>query len=104
MGVILPSRATPGEDRRSGLRGLLARDLGRATAFDVRRAAARGEVGQRGLDPASGEVGAALTHLLCGGELGVPDLALLPVDALGDRGGVPTAVEDQAHRVVPAAP
>src|SRR4051812_39783131 len=104
MGMILPSRATHGEDRKSAGRVLPALDVRRSAALDVRRAAARGEVAQGRLDPAGGEVGAALAHLLDRGELRISDLALLAVDAPGDRGVVRAAVEDQADRVVPAAP
>ena len=69
----------------------------------VRRTAA-GQVRQRRLDPARGEVGAPLAHLLDRAERRVADLALLADDVVEDRGVVLAAVEDQAQRVVPAAP
>src|SRR5215212_7837684 len=73
-------------------------------ALDVRRTSAAAQVRQGRLDPAGGEVGAALTYLLHRGELGVADLARLLADPVGDGVVVLAAVEDQAHGVVPAAP
>ncbi len=63
-----------------------------------------GEVGERGVDAAGGEVGAPLVDLLGGEELRRADLPGLLDDPVGDRGLVHPAVEDQAERVVPAAP
>ncbi|MCW2780395.1 MAG: EamA family transporter [Marmoricola sp.] len=75
----------------------------RAATLGVRRARTV-DVGERGNDPASGEVGTALVDLLDRAEAGRANLAKLADDVLGDRGVVHATVEHQADRVVPAAP
>ena len=62
------------------------------------------DVRQRGLDPAGGEVRAALAHLLRRAELRGADLPRLGDDPVHDRRVVHATVEDQAERVVPAGP
>jgi O-acetylserine/cysteine efflux transporter len=73
-----------------------------AARLGVGRPAA--EVGQGGPDPAGAEVGGALVDLVEGAEGRGADLARLRHDAVDERGVVGAAVEDQAERVVPAAP
>ena len=77
--------------------------LASASGLGVRRTGA-GERGERGLDPAGGEVGAPLPGLLEGAEGRRADLALLAHDVVEERGRMRAAVEDQAQGVVPAAP
>jgi drug/metabolite transporter (DMT)-like permease len=73
-----------------------------ATRLGVRRPAA--EVGEGGSDPAGTEVGRTLIDLGERAELRAPDLPRLGHDPLDERSVVGAAIEDQAQRVVPAAP
>ena len=59
---------------------------------------------ERGGDPPRGEVGGPLGHLVDGEERRLADLALLAHHPVHQRRVVHAAVEDQAERVVPAAP
>jgi O-acetylserine/cysteine efflux transporter len=68
----------------------------------VRRPAA--EVGEGGPDPAGAEVRGPLVDLVEGAEGRGADLARLRHDSVDERGVVGAAVEDEAERVVPAAP
>ncbi len=85
--------SSPALDRRSG-DGSAGLGVGRAA----------GEVGQRRLDAAGGEVGGPLADLLEGAEPHIPDLPLLADDGVQRRDVDHAAVEDEAQRVVPAAP
>lgn len=95
LGVLVALRPT----RRS-----IRRSAPLPAALGVRRRGAAGERAQRGLDPAGGEVGAAVPDLLGRAELRGADLAGLPHDRVGDGRVVAATVEDQTQGVVPATP
>ncbi len=73
-----------------------------AARLGVGRPAA--QVGEGGADPAGTEVRSPFVHLGERAELGGPDLPRLRDDPLDEGRIVDAAVEDQAERVVPAAP
>lgn len=102
--LLLGEQPTPAELVGGGVlvAGVLVTLRPSPTRFGVRRTAL--QVGERGTDPARAEVGGPLVDLGEGAELRGADLARLGDDLVDDRGVVDAAVEDQAERVVPAAP